>query len=102
MHATATRDGTCLYAAKLRGEQWIMIWREGDEDALCQALDRWAANRDLGFTRRDGCRVKQRVLGTRPHWLEMPEPARPMPWLEWVCIGAFAVMVAAVILRWVL
>ena len=27
--------------------------------------------------------------------------ARPAPWVEWVSVGAFLAMVAAVILRWV-
>jgi len=99
-HATAVRDGKCFYVARIRDEHWIMVWREGDEDALSRALDRWAADRDLAFTRRDSCRVKQRVFEAQP-LIEWPEPDRPAWWLEWVSVGAFAAA-AAVILRWVL
>ena len=27
---------------------------------------------------------------------------QPAPWIEWLCVGAFVMMVAAVVMRWVI
>ena len=105
MHAVMQRDDTCFYVRSTPGpprEHWVVIWPPGHEDRVNVAFTRWASNPALTFTDRDSCRARQDIWDAEWSLAVGMQDHRMCRWVEGICVGAFVVMLVAVLVRWLM